>query len=220
MEEDEESTDSEEDSEGEGELLTEPRPSRSEARKRMEDKAAFLAAIGLKSVVGIRAPMEDNQGQNYENDPTKGILTRDDLLTMYVAVLTAEDGFGCQHSSEATFTVGGCSIDPLDKVTFADFVESLPHFEIIRLRVWHMLLEAVHHRLVELGGVESGTETLLAGEGEETPEELRIARVDILREGIYDLLVAAYGLLEELQEQWAEIPVVQEYLASHNDESD
>ncbi|KNC97212.1 uncharacterized protein SPPG_07599 [Spizellomyces punctatus DAOM BR117] len=196
----------------------------------IKDKLQFLSLLGLRRVIDIsRPPMsgnvdEDEQGEIEVdmNDPTKGLLTDDGLLAMYVSVLTAEDGFGRTDAGgprdNPEYNLGGHKIFPLTKETFSTLVQALPHYEVIRLRVFAVLLDMINFRLYELSGEYTqgrATRTAPLKEGDViTTEDMRMNKVEVFREGQYDLLVAAFGLLQTLQERWAEFDVVQEYLTA------
>ncbi|TPX61479.1 hypothetical protein PhCBS80983_g01114 [Powellomyces hirtus] len=222
------------------------------AENAIQNKMALLAALELRGLIGIRAPSEpEGEGQQEEGreigpgveDPTLGMLTESDLLAMYVAVLTADDGFG--RLDDGQYVVGGYPLTETTREAFSALVKALPHFEVIRLRVWAVLLEIVNFKLCLLYGQgarpavsqedqhsrpdEEKAEGVIAGADKVlfsspakdapdrspmAPEHVRLAKVEVLREGQCDLLLGACELLQTLQERWVELPQVQEYLAA------
>ncbi|KAJ3286788.1 hypothetical protein HK104_008875 [Borealophlyctis nickersoniae] len=171
----------------------------------VRDKITFLSCLNLRPIVDIRTPHLDAVD---DNDVSSGILAQGALVTAYCSVLTAEDGFGRTDDGLATtpeFGLGGQPIRPLTQERFLELVDALPHVEIVRLRVWTVLLELVGYRMAELTGRDEDGE-------EDAKEELQSAAVQVLRGGQYEILAHALQRLGELQEKYVEMPSVVEYL--------
>ncbi|KAJ3182496.1 hypothetical protein HDU85_002594 [Gaertneriomyces sp. JEL0708] len=178
----------------------------------VQDKIAFMKALDLPSQLELRTLSR----AEYADDLTKGLLSREALLIMYICVLTADDGFYRVKQQEQQgdvegpkYTLQDRPIWPPTQETFKHFVESLPHFEVIQLRVWAVLLQVVTYRLGMLSEVQQHLE-----EPADDLQAARLSTIQTLRTSTFQLLVEALTLLQELQEQWAELEIVQQYLES------
>ena len=126
---------------------------------------------------------------------------------MAVAVLAPDDGV--EITADGNVLVGERTLaSEADVNALRALLETHPRWEVVRLRVWAVLLEVIDYKFRAL---------YPAGEDVSGPEQqeqsTRLAKVDLLCKGQGDLLVAAYELLQALQARWAELDVVREYLA-------
>ncbi|KAJ3018646.1 hypothetical protein HKX48_002752 [Thoreauomyces humboldtii] len=208
------------------------------AHTAVQTKKALLAALGLRDMIAIRAPLEPLREDSGDDDriadegtvpprvrlavekdlavspatpdPTFEMVSRDDLLTMYISVMTAAEGFRRSSDVSNSFLVGDQRLpEPVSKDSFLSAVRALPNYEVVRLRVWAILLQVVNGQLCALFEDEEREIEI-----KDDKEAERLEKVEVLRESHMNVLVAACKLLQTLQERWTEVEEVQEYLAA------
>ncbi|KAJ3085935.1 hypothetical protein HK102_013674 [Quaeritorhiza haematococci] len=205
------------------------------AAKIVQLKSQFLRSLGLRGMVELRMPKEVRQDQSEADawdvqkmgdDATGGILTTQAMLSMWCAVLTAEDGLELTEveteagTAKATTKVhcvlAGTPVD--DQESFAAAVRKLPLFEVIQLRVWTILISMAQFRMHQLSQESSGESTrgktsTSSSHGEESPSaKARMSAVEIVRGGLYRVLDAALSMIESLQAEYSTRPAVKDYL--------
>ncbi|KAI8816501.1 uncharacterized protein EV422DRAFT_571681 [Fimicolochytrium jonesii] len=222
----------------------------------IQEKMELLARLGVPPMIYLSPPTGDVTDETLSEigphtpDPTCGIVSQEGMVAMYVAVLTGEDGFGrvSKASEEAEgegeedgmFMVGGKRLRECTPEAFCKMVDEMEHYEVIRLRVWAVLLGVVTYKLAELVAHEppnnstddvdpvtdSTSRLLLTNEAAPSEHDhphspkdaIRTEKVRIFREGLKDLLVGAVSVLQGLQETWAGVESVQGYLRGMQEE--
>ncbi|KAI9201852.1 uncharacterized protein BJ171DRAFT_516723 [Polychytrium aggregatum] len=177
-----------------------------EAAKHKQALIAFkrqaLRALGLQSNVTVcTAFPKQNNGELH------GVLNDESLMTLWICLMTEDDGLRLEPirgSDAVTIAIGAHQV--ADKHQLLTAIHALPHFDVIQLRVWTVLLEMISFRLYEL----HRSDEELGGWNE--PASGSEAMVGILRHGHRQLLMEAMDLLTALQEEYCERPVVVEYL--------
>ncbi|KAJ3160374.1 hypothetical protein HDU86_000708 [Geranomyces michiganensis] len=180
-------------------------------------KTALLKDLGIRGMLSLREPQypaSDNDelpDPTTLADPTFGMLSGRDACPTIVAVLTPQDGV--ERNEAGKYAFGGQELGETTLPALRAVLEGLPQWEVLRLRVWAVLLEIVNFKLCALyESEEAWRRDHGDGNAVEPASALRIAKVRMLREGQRKVLLAACTLLQGLQERWAEIDSVSAYL--------
>ncbi|KAJ3173146.1 hypothetical protein HDU88_004607 [Geranomyces variabilis] len=180
-------------------------------------KTALLKDLGIRGMLTLAQPRyPDSDSDELPDpatlaDPTFGMLSERDACAMAVAVLTPQDGV--EHTETGKYVIDGQELGATTVSALRAVLEALPHWEVLRLRVWAVLLEIVNFKLCALY---EGEETWRGNHDDSVSDPasaLRIAKVQMFREGQKTMLLQACQLLQGLQERWAELDVVSSYLS-------
>ncbi|KAJ3171846.1 hypothetical protein HDU87_008234 [Geranomyces variabilis] len=180
-------------------------------------KTALLKDLGIRGMLTLAQPQypvsdsDELPDPTTIVDPTFGMLSQRAACAMAVAVLTPQDGV--ERTEAGKYVIGGHELRETTVPALRAALETLPHWEVLRLRVWAVLLEIVNYKLCALyEGEETWREN--RDDGASAPASAaRIAKVQMFREGQKTMLLAACQLLQGLQERWAELDVVCSFLS-------
>ncbi|KAI8927598.1 hypothetical protein BC831DRAFT_452010 [Entophlyctis helioformis] len=217
------------------------------AESALADKQALMRELGLPTMISI-APAQvpdttadadaaaaaaadavktktdgDDEDEPVFTNPTQGILSNDTLLTLYICVLTAEDGFGrvevpTDHDAADTaakqedepqtvFHLYGQLLMPLTKEKLAQTIAALPHADVLALRVWTVLIDVLGYHLAMLAPDEDAEQQASGG-----GDHPILASLMVVREGQAGTLAKALDVFASLQDTYAQLPVVTAYL--------
>jgi hypothetical protein len=172
-------------------------PMSSENQALLEAKSHFVLSHAIGPIVKIKMPDLDAAEEDERH------VLESDISMLYLAAIVSEDGL---EAREGKLLFKGKVIPSPEYLV--ELVESLPHFDVIRLRVTTILMDAVHHRKTIL--LDS------ASEMDEEPQmgepETKLSMVSVLKNGHLDILESVLAVLENLTNEYANRPLVQKYL--------
>jgi SET domain len=157
----------------------------------LKSKLDTWKRLALGPMIFINPPGDEALTYSAWN-PTNGTLSDENLLGMYICVLTNETAF------------------PIESLTTTSQLKAElqghAQFDILTLRIWCVLLEAVEYHL----------ETLSAKASIDTARNLNISQISASRtvkDGQSNILQSAGTLLRSLIDLYSQLPSVQAYLA-------
>lgn len=157
----------------------------------ISEKKILIQRYGFSTILQLQIiPKEDDNA-------SRGLLSNQELATLYLCMLTFEQGF--------TKTLDGYKINGqlITSENFIDLVERLDGFELLASRAWTILLQMVQERLENMQQqLEDDLQHL----------NKNVEFVQILREGCSAVLTHVYPIVESLQAQYLSSPVVAEFL--------
>ncbi|KAH6598102.1 hypothetical protein BASA50_003983 [Batrachochytrium salamandrivorans] len=192
------------------------------------DKQHILRVLGISPMITLspRAASVDLDTTALPN-ATFGMIDSASLIALYLSVMTSEDGLcrittarssmtdstenGNGHDSQVQMEIAGVQITAaLGREGIASAIARLPRCEILALRVYTVVVLEIESRLTKL--VESELDLSAEVDADHRRDDTSYASIDIVRRGMLEMLYDAYAVLTELQEVYANRPVVKEYL--------
>jgi hypothetical protein len=163
-------------------------------------KQALFVDLGLNRNIAINVPTLTVLGPNSTTawNPTNGIINDHDLITLYICVVTVQEGLALRQG-EPLF---GKDFEPFNSNRFRELLEEHPLRLVFSLRIWTILSQIIEYHL-----------SILLQEPEESLVETNAQKYAlIVRRGQAQTLGACLGVIGELIERFSETKEVQTYL--------
>jgi hypothetical protein len=160
----------------------------------VKDKKELALQLGFDSIISLQPP--DNASSIV--NPSKGAVGDLSLATMYLCMLTSEQGF---KKNNGTYELNGV---PINRDNFLLLCKENPFYDIVSLQVWSILVDMVSQRI--------------DGLSQEMEDEIKginpnVSLVELYRQDQCKSLQKILPVLEELQSSFVDTPIVQSYLS-------
>ncbi|KAI8904100.1 hypothetical protein EDD86DRAFT_92142 [Gorgonomyces haynaldii] len=165
-------------------------------------KSRLLQRLELERVIKIHAPVSLLPDKQW--NPTCGLISDDTFLTLFVCMMTPQDGFILKMNPDIELEIHAQPV-PIEKTRMIQTLQKHPLYNVLVLRIWSVLQQIVQYHL-----------DLINETDDPEPSSLEIRYALICRNKQISLLNKAILLLEHLIETWAGLKDVQAYLQSTN----
>jgi hypothetical protein len=164
----------------------------SETLGSIQDKRKLVSELGFDTVIQLHPPVGEK----------KKIMSDKSLCTLFLCMLTAEQGFRKQNGR---YYLGETMITADN---FLDLCKQNKMHDVLMLQIWTILLDMVCQRM-----------EFLSQELEDDIKGLndRVKMVEYFRNEQFQILFAIQPVLESLRSSLVESPVVQEFLARNKE---